>query len=154
MINYFLDSDNIFWVKMSDDITLNDIIEYLEEFSQLKDLPKKLHLLYDMQEANLSLDISDIEKISDKTYEATKDYEEIRTALKLPSKMLRRIYPAERGILFPQPGYTGKIARRLKDTKQCSLFALIFAAWCFGGINILPQIAKMLWVNAWFSIAH
>ena len=79
MINY-QEKGEIFIVNFTGSIPLDEIIDYLNDFEQLKHLPKTLNILYDFTNADFNLDPVKIKILSDKAVEVTARYDTIRTA--------------------------------------------------------------------------
>jgi len=79
MIKYQME-DNIFTVIFTGTISFDEIISYLNDFGQMKDLPKSLKLLYNFIDAEFDLNPVKIQIISDKAIEVTALYDNIQTA--------------------------------------------------------------------------
>lgn len=79
MIKYQL-KDGIFTVKFTGLVLFKEIIDYLEEFRNLKDIPLNLKMLYDLSEADFNLTQPEIKKLSEKASEVTAHFNFIYTA--------------------------------------------------------------------------
>ncbi len=80
MITFYLNDANIFYVRISDKISIGDIKDYLAEFKLIDYLPQKLILLYDLLDAELDISLDDINTISRIADEVTEKYLSVKTA--------------------------------------------------------------------------
>jgi hypothetical protein len=72
--------DGIFKVTFKDYITLDDILDFLIDFSKIEYLRNDVLLLYDLENASIAFDPSEINIISKSAECATKKYTSIKTA--------------------------------------------------------------------------
>lgn len=80
MISYTFDSsDNIFYVKVEGEISLDEILNFLIDFKKIKNLPLDLKLFYDIRKANFKMGINDIPELAKKTKISTENYRTIKT---------------------------------------------------------------------------
>lgn len=79
MIKYQF-KDGIFTVNFTGQILFTEIIEYLEDFRNLKDIPLNLRMLYDLTESDFTLTQAEIRKLSEKASQVTAHFNFIYTA--------------------------------------------------------------------------
>ena len=79
MISYAL-IDGILRVTPTGDINYTDLVNFLKDFSTLKNLPEDLKVLYDLRQANVNLHLDDISKLSSLAEQLTKNVNTIKTA--------------------------------------------------------------------------
>ncbi len=89
MIEYSIDENSILHVNFSGEIDFKAIAKWLAEFSEIHNLPSNLYLIYDLRNANLKLDPVNLVKVTERTDEATEDYEYIRTAFLIEGTKLK-----------------------------------------------------------------
>ena len=80
MISYQIENNNLVLVMLKDGTTLDDVLNFLDEFESLKDLDKEIKLLYDVRGVELGFGADGLKVISKKAADVTKDYISIRTA--------------------------------------------------------------------------
>ena len=79
MITHSFDR-NIYKVIYSGIVSFEEIINFLNEFSHIENLPKKLSLLSDLRDADFKFAPNELKKISQAAEESTKKYTSIKTA--------------------------------------------------------------------------
>ena len=79
MITHSFDK-KIYKVIYSGIVNFEEIIKFLNEFSDTKDLPEELSLLHDLRGADLKFAPNEIKKISQVAEESTKKYSSVKTA--------------------------------------------------------------------------
>ena len=79
MISYSIEEDGIMEVVFTDEVSFKDIMEWLSEFSKIPDLPSKIHLIYDLRNANLNLEMVKLIQVAKRTEEATLKFERVRS---------------------------------------------------------------------------
>lgn len=95
MIEYYIDDNKILKVNFLGEIDFTLIAKWLDEFSEMQNLPPNLYSIYDLRKANLKLDLANLIKVIKKTEKATASYKHIRTAFLIKGSKLK-----EYGILF------------------------------------------------------
>jgi hypothetical protein len=79
LISYSIEEDGIMEVVFTDEVSFKDIMEWLSEFSKIPDLPSKIHIIYDLRNANLNLEMVKLIQVAKRTEEATLKFERVRT---------------------------------------------------------------------------
>jgi hypothetical protein len=79
VISYSIEEDGIMEVVFTDEVSFKDIMEWLGEFSKIPNLPSKIHLIYDLRNANLNLEMVKLIQVAKRTEEATLKFERVRT---------------------------------------------------------------------------
>nr|WP_321410616.1 hypothetical protein [uncultured Carboxylicivirga sp.] len=72
--------DGILHVTPTKDIYFKDLVSFLEDFSQLDNLPANVKILYDLRDANVFLHLDEISKLSNLAEKMTLNVKNIRTA--------------------------------------------------------------------------
>lgn len=72
--------DGIFKITFKDYVSLEDILTFLSDFGKIDYLPNDLLLLYDLENANIAFDPSEIKNISNNAESSTTKYNSIKTA--------------------------------------------------------------------------
>ena len=80
MITYSLKESGVFYVTFSGDVSKDNVMDYLDDFEKIGNLPKNLLTFYDLREANMFVKYSDILAISRKAKKVTNSYETVKTA--------------------------------------------------------------------------
>jgi len=79
VISYKINDSGIIEVVFSGNVVYKDIVDWLNEFSQVPNLPQSVNLLYDLRNACLLIDMVKLIQITKKTEEATKKLDRVRT---------------------------------------------------------------------------
>lgn len=80
MITHSFDKD-IYKVIYSGIVSFEEIIQFLNEFSRIENLPKKLSILHDLRDADFKFAPSELKKISQAGEESTIKYSSVKIAL-------------------------------------------------------------------------
>ncbi|HBF88760.1 MAG TPA: hypothetical protein DDX39_08975 [Bacteroidales bacterium] len=80
MITYsFNTKSNLLYVTFDEIITFAEIIDYLNEFRELDNLPLDLKLFYDVRKANFDFKLEDVATISKHAELVTEKYNTVKT---------------------------------------------------------------------------
>ncbi len=72
--------DDILYVIPTQKIDYNGFVNFLKEFSSLKDLPKDLKILYDLRQASVHLHLNEITQLSEISERITLNINSVKTA--------------------------------------------------------------------------
>lgn len=108
--------DGILHVTFSGDVNYQDIINYLNEFSELEFLPQNLLLLYNAQNVDFKFKPEEVESISQKAEAATEKYKSVKTVFLVDEPKL-----AVYSILFSRMPVDQKTSRNIFATKNSAL---------------------------------
>jgi len=116
MISHKIDEDNILHVVFAEEVSYKDIIDWLSEFSEIQDLPSKIHLVYDLRSANLHLDMVKLIQVAKRTEEATMRFEKVKTVFLIEDSKL-----SSYETLFSFLNTKGKTSRRIFSDEEIAL---------------------------------
>ncbi|PLX20216.1 MAG: hypothetical protein C0597_04440 [Marinilabiliales bacterium] len=115
MITYSLEK-GIFEVEITENVTFEEIINYLKDFSELNDLPSDILLLYDLTKINVDFSVSEIRMISHAAELSTKKYNSIKSAFVVDKPKL-----AAYTSLFSDSIKDKKTTRKIFSTRKAAL---------------------------------
>ena len=85
MITYSLKESGIFYVTFSGDVSKDDVMDYLDEFEKIGNLPENLLTFYDLRDASMNMKLPEIVAISKKAKKVTNSYKTVKTVFVVDS---------------------------------------------------------------------
>jgi hypothetical protein len=80
MLSHNITENGILKITAEGTVGLKDIADFLRTFENIGDLPDDVKLLYDMQRADLKIEIQDLKEIAALADQVTEKYKTVRTA--------------------------------------------------------------------------
>lgn len=115
MISYAF-SQNILFIILQGQIKYADIVSYLDKFPSIEFNNDRLRLMYDLTEAEVSLSLEEVEKLSIQGEKVTENYQSVRSAFLVNE-------PGNKALasFFAQLQKSSRTDRRLFYTREAAI---------------------------------
>jgi hypothetical protein len=120
VISYKILDNSILQVTFSGNISYNEIVNWLGEFSTIENLTLHIKLLYDLTKAKLLIDMIKLIHITKKTEEVTKNFESVKTVF-----LIEEADRSTFSLLFSFLDTKGKTIRKLFTSYEKSTERLL-----------------------------
>ncbi len=108
--------NNILHVAIEGPTTIADLLEFLDDFGSMEELPSDLKLFYDLRNAQLDLKLEEISTLSEKAMEKTAGYTSVKTAFCVKDPKITAYT-----MLFSWLPKTTRVTREQFSTKKAAL---------------------------------
>jgi len=121
VITYKLESENLMRVDFEGQIVYNDIVNWLNTFAKIEDLPSSMNFIYDLRKSVLLIDMIKLIQITKKTEEVTSKLDLVRTVF-----LINETDVSTYSMLFSFLDANGKTFRKVFTNEEKAMHWLLY----------------------------